>query len=97
MEIKFKPVTMNCIQFHNNYKEVVEFIKNEYGDEFGLNFQQHDPRGNFGKDYMSVDFDKGDCIETYYIEDRDYVVCLPTRELLSAYNEAQFKQMFERC
>lgn len=94
MEIKFKPVTMNCIQFHNNYKEVVEFIKNEYEDKFVLNFQHHH-YGNPGKDYISVDFDRGDCIETYYIEDREYVVCLPTGEPLSTYDETQFKQMFE--
>lgn len=94
MKIKFKPVTMNCIQFHDNYDEVVEFIKNEYGDKFGLNFQRY-PCGNIGKDYMSVDFDGGDYIETHYIEDGDYIACLPTG--LSLYDKTYFEQLFELC
>ena len=34
--------------------------------------------------------------ETHYIEDGDYVVCLPTGEL-SLYDETYFEQLFELC
>ena len=95
MRIKFKPATMDCIQFHNNYEEVVEFIKNEYEDEFDLNFQRN-PNSDYVKDYMVVDFDGGDYVETHYIEDGDYIVCLPTGEL-SLYDEIYFEQLFELC
>ena len=94
MKAKFKPVTMNCIYFHDNFDEVVEFIKDEYGDEFDLNFKLN-PNSDYAKDYMSVDFDGGDYIETHYIEDEDYVVCLPTG--LSLYDETYFEQLFELC
>lgn len=94
MKIKFKPVIMNCIKYDDNFDEVKEFIKNEYGDKFDLNFQRC-PCGNIGKDYMSVDFDGGDYIETHYIEDGDYIVCLPTG--LSLYDKTYFEQLFELC
>lgn len=101
MKIKFKPVTMNCIQFHDNYDEVVEFIKNEYGNEFDLNFQRC-PNSDYYKDYMAVEmtplefFNNESYTETHYIEDGDYVVCLPTGEL-SLYDETYFEQLFELC
>lgn len=98
MKIKFKPVTMNCIQFHNNYEEVVEFIKNEYGDEFDLNFQCN-PDGDYLNDYMVVEMTpfgfENMYAETHYIENGEYVVCLPTE--LSLYDETYFEQLFELC
>ena len=101
MKIKFKPVTMNYIQFHDNYDEVVEFIKNEYEDEFDLNFQRCS-NNDYYKDYMAVEmtplefFNNEYYTETHYIEDGDYVVCLPTGEL-SLYDETYFEQLFELC
>lgn len=99
MKIKFKPVTMNCIQFHDNYDEVVEFIKNEYENEFNLKFRRR-PNIDYYKDCVEVKmtplefFNNGHYTETHYIEDGDYVVCLPTGEL-SLYDEIYFEQMFE--
>lgn len=101
MKIKFNPVTMNCIHFHDNFDEVVEFIKDEYGDEFDLNFK-FNPDGDYTKEYMVVEmtplefFNNESYTETHYIEDGDYVVCLPTGEL-ALYDEIYFEQMFELC
>lgn len=100
MKIKFNPVTMNCIHFHDNFDEVVEFIKDEYGDEFDLNFKRN-PNGDYIKDYIVVGmnpigFNREIYTETHYIEDGDYIVCLPTGEL-SLYDEAYFDLMFDIC
>lgn len=94
MKIKFKPVIMNCIQCDNNFDEVVELIKNEYGNKFELNFR-FDPNSDDIKDCMLVDFDGVSYTRTYYIENGDYIVCLPTG--LSLYDQTQFEQLFELC
>lgn len=105
MKAKFKPVTMNCIQFHNNFDEVVQFIKNNYEDDFTLKFELClDERygEEYTKSYMEVNMidksfcDDECCMEMHLINDRDYVVCLPTGEL-SLYDEAWFDLMFEVC
>lgn len=105
MKIKFKPTTMDCIQFHNNYEEVVQFIKDNYEDDFTLKFELY-PDDDYGeeytKSYMEVNMINimfcGDecCMETHVIDDKDYIVCLPTGEL-SLYDEIYFEQMFELC
>lgn len=105
MRIKFKPVTMDCIQFHNNYEEVVRFIKDNYESNFTLKFGLHsdDSYGEeYTKSYMEVNMtdkafcDDECCMETHLIDDREYIVCLPTGEL-SLYDEAYFDLMFELC
>lgn len=90
MEVKFISVTMNCIHYDNNFDEVIEFIKNEYGDKFDLNFTLSP-----NKDCMVVVFDMETYRETHYMEDGDYIVCLPDGEL-AIYDEIDFKQIFER-
>lgn len=91
MKIKFKTVIMNCIHYDNNFDEVIEFIKNEFRDEFDLNFMLSP-----NKDCMGVIFDKGTYWGTHYMEDGDYIVCLPDGEL-AIYDEIYFKQTFEMC
>lgn len=91
MEVKFNSAVMNCIHYDNNFDEVIEFIKNEYEDEFDLNFT-FSPN----KDCMVVVFDKGTYRETHYMEDGDYIVRLPDDEL-AVYDETYFKQTFELC
>lgn len=103
MKVKFKPTTMDCIQFHNNYEEVVQFIKDNYEDDFILKFELYSDE-NYGEDYtgsyMEVNMtdrafcDDECCMEMHLIDDRDYIVCLPTGEL-SLYDEVYFDLMFE--
>ena len=45
---------------------------------------------------MVVVFDMETYRETHYMEDGDYIVCLPDGEL-AIYDEIDFKQIFERC